>query len=175
MNGSKSRKVFLTRCMVNLAFFPAKRKLRIISSMLVVVLFGSNAHAQTGDWQAVENLKRGTRITVKARHRVPCIFKTATDDELVCKPPRLFFILGPAEARFDRQTVREVRIQRNRENDGWIGAGIGAGVGGAVGAHTGSAPRGGGAIVDALLGAFLGGMVAGAVPIFHHDKTIYRQ
>ena len=151
----------------------SNKKLRIISSVLVVLLFGSNVQAQNGDWQAVQNLKRGTRISVKARHRVICFFKTATDDELICKPPRLFF-LGRAEARFDRQSVREVRIKRNEENDGWIGAGAGAGVGAAVGVNTGT-PRGGKAIVDTLLGAFLGGMVAGVVPIFHHDKTVYKR
>jgi hypothetical protein len=88
------------------------RKPRIISSIIFVLLFGSSAQAQNGDWQAVENLKPGTRLTVKARHNILCIFQSATDDELVCKPLR-FLHLGPGESRFDRQSVREIRLEPN--------------------------------------------------------------
>ena len=184
MDRSKLRKFFRTGCKVVQALVPARHPRRIVSSMLAALLLASNAQAQTqtpasaqtqvGDWQAVESLKRGTPISVKARRHVLCLFKSATEHELVCKPPRLF-VLGAREARFDRQSVREVRIRRNRENDGWIGAGIGAGAGGVIGAGTPRTPGDATPIFDAGIGTVLGGIFASVVPIFHHDKTIYKR
>jgi len=37
--------------------------------MVVALSLGFTAQAQTGDWQAVQNLKPGTDILVKAQHR----------------------------------------------------------------------------------------------------------
>ncbi len=149
-------------------------KRRIISSMLVALLFGSRAQAQTGDWQAVQNLRPGTRIFVKAQHHILCVFEAATDSELVCKPLR-FLRLGPADSRFDRQGVREIRRAPNHAEAGWIGAGIGAGVGAAVGASTGTTPRSGSVIVLTLGGAMIGCVVGTIVLIFQRGKLIYRR
>ena len=72
MNGRKSRKVFPTLCTVVQALIPAKRKRQIASSMVVALFFGFTAQAQTADWQAVQNLKPGSYILVKAQHRCRC-------------------------------------------------------------------------------------------------------
>ncbi len=37
--------------------------------MVVALSLGFTAQAQTGDWQAVQNLKPGSYILVKAQHR----------------------------------------------------------------------------------------------------------
>ncbi len=150
------------------------RKPRIISSIIFVLLFGSSAQAQNGDWQAVENLKPGTRLTVKARHNILCIFQSATDDELVCKPLR-FLHLGPGESRFDRQSVREIRLEPNLAKHMWVGAGIGAGAGAIAGATTGSPPRGGRIIVLTLAGAAAGSILGGILSIPLRGKLIYRR
>ena len=175
MNWSKSRKVFPTACMAVQALIPAKSKRQIISSMVVALFFGFTAQAQTGDWQDVVNLKRGTRITVKTRHRTRCFFKTATDDELVCKPPRSLW-LRPAERRFDRQSVREVRLERSDEANAAVGAAIGAGAGAALGASNGNGTltRGGGALLIGSIGALSGWFFGSDFHILH-GKIIYKR
>jgi len=188
MNWSKSRKVLLTGCRVIRTFVLAKRRRQIISSMLALLLLESNAQAQTqtqtqsqtqtqtqaGDWQAVVNLKPGTRISLKAQHHILCVFQAATDDELVCKPKR-FLWLGPRESRFDRQSIREVRLERNQTKDMLIGTGIGTGAGAIAGATTGKAPRGGSLLVLTLGGSLVGSVVGGIVSIPLRGKIIYKR
>jgi len=66
MNWSKSHKVFPTLGTVVQALIPAKRKRRqIASSIIVAFFFAFTAQSQTGDWQAVQNLKPGSHILVK--------------------------------------------------------------------------------------------------------------
>src|SRR6266481_7543 len=129
MNCTKSRKVFLTGLRVVQTLAPAKRKWQIISSLLVVLFLGSNAQAGTRDWQAVKNLQPGARIIVKTQHRYPCIFVSATEDELFCDVPRHWRLGLPAGMTFSRREIREVRKLPNQAKDAWIGAGIGAGAG----------------------------------------------
>ena len=176
MNWSKSRKVFPTACMVLQALIPAKRKRQIISSMVVALFFGSTAQAQTGDWQAVENLKPGTRISVKARHRVRCIFQGATLDELTCKRSDRLFRTLSSEIVFDRQSVREVRLERSDEANAAVGAAIGAGAGAAAGASNGNGTltRGGGALLLGGIGAIVGWFFGADFHILH-GKTIYKR
>ena len=178
MNWSKSRKVFLTGCRVIQTFVPAKRKWQITSSLLVVLLLGSTAQAQTGDWRAVQNLQPGARIMVKTQHRYPCIFVSATQDELVCDVPRHRLGGLPPTMAFSRQEIREVRRAPNQAKDAWIGAGIGAGAG-AVAAGTNSRTSPGvHAFFGGLAGAGGGALVGATVPIFqvvfHGGKLIYR-
>ncbi len=151
------------------------RKLPIIPSLLVVLMFGSSAQAQTGDWQAVQNLKPGTRISVKARHRYLCSLESATEDELVCKVPEHRLSRLPPRITIPRGEVREVRLAPCQAKAAWIGAGIGAGVGAAVGASTGTGSRGAGASMGALAGALVGGVVGATVPIFRRGKIIYKR
>jgi hypothetical protein len=85
MNWNKLRRVFPTACTVVQALLPANHKRQIISSMLVVHFFGTSAKAQTGNWQAVENLQPGRPILVKAQRDYFCILEGANDDQLVCE------------------------------------------------------------------------------------------
>jgi hypothetical protein len=179
MNWTKSRKIFLTGCRVVQTFVPVKHKWQIIFSLLVVLLLGSNAQARTGDWQAVKNLQPGARIIVKTQHRHPCIFVSATEDELFCDVPRHWRLGLPAGMTFSRPEIREVRKLPNQAKDAWIGAGIGAGAG-AVIAGTGSRTYPGvNAFFGGLAGAGPGALVGAMVPIFQlafhgGGKLIYR-
>jgi hypothetical protein len=179
MNWTKSRKIFLTGCRVVQTFVPVKHKWQIIFSLLVVLLIGSNAQARTGDWQAVKNLQPGARIMVKTQHRHPCIFVSATEDELFCDVPRHWRIGLPAGMTFSRREIHEVRTMPNQAKDAWIGAGIGAGAG-AVIAGTGSRTYPGvNAFFGGLAGAGPGALVGAMVPIFQlafhgGGKLIYR-
>ena len=178
MNWPKSRKVFLTGCTVVQALVRAMRKRQIISSLLVVLFLGSNAQAQTGDWRAVQNLRPGARIMVKTQHRYPCVFISATEDELFCDAPQHGRLGLPLGMTFSRREIREVRTEPNQAKDAWIGAGIGA-VAGAVVAGTNSRTYPGfHAFVGAAGGAGAGALVGAMVPIFqvvfHGGKLIYR-
>jgi hypothetical protein len=176
MNWSKSRKVFRTACMVAQALIPAKRKRQIISTMVVALFFGFTAQAQTGDWQAIENLKPGTRISVKARHRVRCVFQRASQDELACERFDRLFRTLPSKIVFDRQSVREVRLERSNEANAAVGAAIGAGAGAAAGASSGNGTltRGGGALLLGCIGAIVGWFFGANFHILH-GKTIYKR
>jgi len=158
---------------------PAKPKWQIISSLLVVIFLGSNAQAGTRDWQAVKNLQPGARIIVKTQHRYPCIFVSATEDELFCDVPRHWRLGLPAGMTFSRREIREVRKLPNQAKDAWIGAGIGAGAG-AIMAGAGSRTYPGvNAFFGGLAGAGPGALVGAMVPIFQlvfhgGGKLIYR-
>jgi hypothetical protein len=159
MTSSKSRKIFLTARMVKMALIASSLRLRIISSLLVTVLrCGSNLRAQTGDWQAVENVKPGTRISVKTHNRVRCVFQSASQHELTCKRLHRLFRRLPCETVFDRQSVREVRLERSVEANVALGAALGAGAGAAAGASNGNGTltRGGGALLLGGIGAIVG-------------------
>ena len=177
---SKLRKVFPTPRRVVQALIPPNCKRQIISSMLVAFLFESSARAQTGDWQAVENLKTGSYILVKAQHRYQCSIESATDDKLVCeghlpRSLRLFTLI------FSRSEIREVRLlpNPNQNKDAWIGAGIGAGAGAITGASKSSVAPGANAFFGALAGAGFGALVGGSVSIFQgiaqRGKIIYKR
>jgi hypothetical protein len=180
MNLSKSRKVFPTGCRVVQALVPAKCKRQIISSIVVVLFFEFTAQAQTGDWQAVQNLKPGSRILVKAQHRYLCSMEGATDDELVCEghQPRS---LRLSTLTIPRSEIQEVRMlpQPNQAKDAWIGAAIGAGAGATAAASNSRTSRGANAFFGALAGAGFGALVGAMVPvfqvIFRHGKLIYKR
>jgi hypothetical protein len=177
MNLSKSRKVFPTGCRVVQALVPAKRSRQIISSLFVVLLLGWNAQAQTGDWQAVENLKLGTHVIVKAQHRYACSVEGTTEEQLVCevRQPRSF---RTTTLTIPRAEIHEVRTLPNQSKDAWIGAGIGAGAGAVTAASTSRTARGANAFFGALggagVGALVGGMVAVFQVIFQRGKLIYK-
>ena len=151
---------------------------RIISWVLVVLLFASSAEAQIGDWQAVQNLKSGTRILVKAKERYFCSFENASNDQLVCEVPR-HGTLGRRSVAILRSEITEVRRLPNQAKAAWIGAGVGAGAGAVLGASTSKTSRGANAFFGGVAGAGLGALVGGIVPIFqvlfHHGKVIYKR
>jgi hypothetical protein len=149
----------------------------MIHCMLALLILASSAQAQTGNWQAVENIKPGSRISVKAEHRVRCIFRYATDDELVCKRiHRGLFRSAPPEIAFDRPSVREVRLEKSDEANAAVGAAIGAGVGAAAGASNGNGTltRGGGALLLGALGAVIGWSFGSEFHVLH-GKIVYKQ
>jgi hypothetical protein len=156
---------------------------RIITWMIVVLLCGSNAPAQTGgpgaqgqagDWQAVQNLKPGKLIRVKARGQYYCHFEQATEDQLECKT--VMVIAGrPSSVTIPRGEIREVRLEHSLAKHAWVGAGIGAGVGAAVGAGTAEVSPGFGAFVGGLAGVALGAFFGSLVSVFRRGKTIYKQ
>lgn len=180
MNWSDLRKVFPTACRDILALVPIRDKRRIISSTLVVLLFGSSAQAQTGDWHAVESLKPGSYILVKAQHRYRCSVESATDDELICeghqrRSLRLFTLVIP------RSEIYEVRLSPhpNQAKDAWIGAGIGGAAGAIATGTTSRTYPGVNAFFGGLAGAAGGALVGATVPIFQvifqRGKVIYKR
>ena len=150
-------------------------RLRIIQSTIAFLLLVTNAQAQTGSWQAVEELPPGAPISVQVRLRLQCNFRYATEDELVCdfrEHPRLG--IGPMV--FRRKTVRQVRMER-AEASMLAGAAIGAGVGAAAGASVNPQrsgyTRGGSAFLLGGIGGIIGGFVGKDFP-FLHGKVVYQ-
>ena len=179
MKWSKLRKFLRTVRRLRVTLAPMSRALRIISALLAALLLLPNAQAQTRDWQAVRNLRPGTRIMVKAEHRYPCSFLSATEHELSCEVPQHWRIGLPAQMIFSRAEIREIRKEPNQAKDAWIGAGIG-GTAGAVAAGSSSRDYPGfHAFVGGLAGAGAGALVGATVPIFqvlfHGGKLIYKR
>ena len=149
-------------------------------SFVAPLLLASVAMAQQGDWQSVKNLVPGTRITVRERHpfHSMCIFQRATDEELFCE--RILRgssrVLIPPEAVYDRNKVREVRLEHSDAANAATGAAIGGGVGAAIGAsaHSTSLTRPGSALLLGTGGAIIGGFFGKDFPLTH-GKVIYRQ
>ena len=99
--------------------------------MVVALFFGFTAQAQTADWQAVQNLKPGSYILVKAQHRYRCSVELIFERHL----PRS---LRMSTLRILRSEILEVRRlpQPNQAKDAWIEAAMGAGAGATVAART---------------------------------------
>lgn len=156
------------------------RHTRIIFLVFAAVLLASTALAQTGDWQAVKNLRPGTKISVQGGHSFHnlCIFEHATDEQLVCEHilhgPRGAFI--PSERVYERKRIREVRLEHSDAANMATGAAIGGGIGAAVGASAGNGTltRGGGALLLGAGGALIGGAFGRDFPVAH-GKVIYRR
>jgi hypothetical protein len=176
---SELGKVFPTACMVVQAFIPTHRQRQIISSVLVALLFESSAHAQTGDWQAVENLRTSSYILVKTQRRYRCSVESVTEDNLICvthlpRSSRLFVLTIP------RSEIREVRLlpHPDQAEDARIGAVIGAGAGAIANASATTGPRGANALFGGLAGAGLGALIGAFVPVFQvafqRSKLIYK-
>ena len=146
--------------------------------MLAVLLFASSGQAQTGDWRAVKNLRYGSTISVEAERHVRCIFRGATDDDLVCGLIQHGLIrIGPSEITIDRRNVREVRLEHSDEDNAAAGAAIGAGVGAALGTvktRNGSLTRKGGALFIGGIGGIIGHFIGRDVHVLH-GKIIYKR
>jgi hypothetical protein len=134
---------------------------RIVAATVASLLLATSAPAQTGDWQAVEKLKPGTLIYVKAQKRHACYFKSATPDELVCNEPRLVW---HSRKKIPRAEIREVRVEPDSGKHARAGAGIGAGAGAAAGGAVG-------AVAGVPIGIVAGSMAS----IFRRGKVIYKQ
>lgn len=152
------------------------RKRQVVSSLLSAGLLLASSQAQTGDWQAVQDIPPGSEISVKTQSgSARCVFENATDTELRCERR-----LGksPRSVTFDRQGIRRVRLERPGANAA-LGPVIGTGIGGAVGvAVTKDSKDAETRVYAPLLLGILGGVVSGIImkkfsPV--HGKVVYRQ
>jgi hypothetical protein len=151
-------------------------RIRISHPLLALLLLLSRAPAQTADWHAVQLLPPGAPISVRDRHsRVRCFFQEATSDQLVCEQRIRYrsLDLGAYQTRYDRQSIREVRLERPGDS-ALVGAAIGAGAGAALGASTASSNRGTAALLVGGIGALLGGHV-GVETFIVHGPIIYKR
>ena len=145
------------------------------------LLLASTAQAQTGDWRLVQNIQVDTVISVQTQHRVKCAFLYATDTEVVCRPVHRGLAglagIGPSEFRFERQRVREVRLEHSDGHNAAVGAAIGAGAGavfGAVGRNT-VLNRGASTVVGGAFGGLAGGFLGVVLLPLRHGKVVYEK
>jgi uncharacterized protein YcfJ len=148
-----------------------------------------------GSWETVENLPRGTLITVKSAladrgtETVRCLFHAADEQELVCghyveERPGPYPVYTPANPEryvFPREQVVRVRM----ENEDWQNsqsslaeAIAGAVIGGVVGynccGRQGNSERSAGAGALSLVGALVGGTIGHVFP-FVRGRVIYEE
>jgi hypothetical protein len=158
---------------------------RSVLHLLLPLLLSAGMWAQSvppastarGNWPAVEELAPGTAISVTTRHRIQCVFREATETELVCDvsgmPMRMF---PPAPAFvFRRDLVRQVRLEHRLASVA-VGAAAGATIGAVAGANTGngSLTHQGGELVLGGIGALVGATF-GRTFCFLHGKIIYER
>jgi hypothetical protein len=148
----------------------------IPSVVASVFLLLSNSPALPGDWQAVEAIPVGSAISVKDEHRsVKCVLKRVSDKTLFCVLARRYV---PIDVEFDRQSIRQVRLEhpgRNVALGTLIGFGAGAGIGYASSRNSNDAEtRVYGPIGMAILGGLVGGLIMGRFAI-SHGKVVYRR
>jgi hypothetical protein len=153
------------------------RNKRNVTLLAASLLLASSTLAQVRSWQNVQGLPPGAPISVEAAHRISCTFDAATDEELVCEQTirSNFMLPGSYRYRFERRSVRQVRMERP-EKGALIGAGIGAAAGAALGAATwhpqSGYTHGGTTFISGALGALFGGVIGHH---FGHGEIIYGQ
>ena len=144
-----------------------------------------------GSWEIVENLPRGTLISVKSAladrstQTVRCVLHSADDTEVVCghwSQPRfasypVFQRGNPDRYVFPREQVVQVRIENEdfqTSQSTFGGALAGAVLGGIIGYNCcgSGGTRSGGAAGLSLLGALAGGTVGHLFP-FVKGRVIY--
>ena len=164
------------------------RKLRILIPVMIMVSCSASAKPAKQNpkvnWNAVEHLRAGTAISVMddQRSRLLCYFTRASGDQLICEtlPHRSGFPIPvpvPSySAVFQREEIREVRLEHNAGTNTLIGAGIGAGLGAAFVARLdrGAGPKGGVIAFGSLVGALIGATAGHDAPLFHR-KVVYRR
>ncbi len=150
---------------------------RLITCTLAVCFLGECAAAQSAGWPAVQKIAPGTPISVKTHLRILCVFVEATADTLVCDVHRGGVIrTGRSTFTFNRNEVREVRLEHSDERNAAVGAVIGGSAGAALGASktNGTLTRGGAALLLGGIGAIIGGGFGRDFPIFH-GEVVYRK
>jgi hypothetical protein len=132
-------------------------------------------NGQTNDWRSVERIVPGTPISVLERGRRGCDLVQVTDSELSCDQ----HIGGDwRRIRFQRDRVREVRLEEPQHNKMLLGTVAGAAVGGLIGFAAGgqsSDPetRGYARVYGIPIGAVVGGLIGHAIHL--HGPVVYRQ
>jgi len=145
---------------------------RIASLYLAALFLTSSAIAQTGDWQAVQNLPGGTPLKVKLKHGHTfghCEFMGATDDMLRCEFPGLRY----RSAHYRRSNIKGIYLVHNARA---IGFGVGAVSGVIIGAAATPGPAAGRELFAVIDGTLLGGVgffIGSAVDPFFHGKAVY--
>jgi hypothetical protein len=142
--------------------------------LLLLLLFASAARAQSSDWRVVQNLRPGTRITVKTQKSYACEVEQATEDKLVCHHPSRF---SRRTRTFQKSEIREVRLAVDMKQYAATGAAIGAAVGAIAGASIPTnveQTRPLTAIATGFVGAGVGHITGGAIAIVKKGKVIYR-
>ncbi len=147
---------------------------RIIPFLLAPLLIVSSAMSQTGDWEAVQALRSGTKIKVTLKHGPTfghCFFDGASDDRLVCSSHG-----GLLSRRkiYPRDDIKAVYLTHSGPA---IGFGVGAGAGAVIGASRNPIPglgRGGTALVEAGLLGGLGAFFGMVLDPFFHGRAVYR-
>jgi hypothetical protein len=142
--------------------------------LLALLLTSSNLQARTGTWDDVRDLPRGASISVESERPLHCNFEMATKDKLMCSFINPFASRNPQILTFQRQDVKEVRLDSEIYPNPAKGALIGAGVGAAIGAAGVSNSRGGGAIIFGGIGALIGAFIARNHSI-HRHHTVYKR
>src|SRR6266852_1991820 len=150
------------------------RYTRIIPFLLAPLLIASSAMSQTGDWEAVQGLRSGTKIKVTLKNRPTfghCFMDGASDDQLFCSSGR-----WPLSRRkvYLRDDIKAVYLTHNGPA---IGLGVGAGAGAIIGSTGDPVPglgRGGTALLDAGLLGGLGAFFGLVLDPFFHCRVVYR-
>lgn len=141
--------------------------MRILPLFPVLLMTALPIPAQNHDWGAVQNLRPGTRITVRHAFHVGCELVRVTDQELTCDRQ-----VADQDRRvtFRRNRIREVRLERTEQNHWVRGATAGAAAGGLLGwiALVRSSDPETLLVVPYLIvgGAFAGGMIGAN----HHPR-----
>src|ERR1700675_2193321 len=144
---------------------------KIIPFLFAPLLLASRAMSQTGDWQAVQALRSGTKIKVTLKNGPTfghCFFDGASDDQLFCTSR------GGLLSRRKVYLRDEIEAVYLTHNGPAIGLAVGAGAGAAIGAtgsnccHAANALLGAGAL--GVVG-WLSGTVADP---FFHGRAVYR-
>jgi hypothetical protein len=88
-------------------------------AIAIVILASVGGHAQTSDWKVVQQIPAGSRLSIAAFPSVisDCIFQSATQEKLWCKPAR------PSKPKeFDRRNVWQISLhgrRRPRSSAAW--------------------------------------------------------
>jgi len=141
---------------------------RVTYWIVSAILFLLNCQAQTGDWQAVQDIPPGSLISVKTQFGSKrCAFQIAGDTELYCDV-----------VTFHRQSIRRVRLEHPNASavlGAVVGTGIGIGVGVAVTNNSRDAET---RVYDPAAYGILGGIVLGMImhriPVVH-GKVVYQR
>src|SRR4029077_2357365 len=142
--------------------------------LLAPLLIASSAMSQTGDWQAVQALRSGTKIKVTLKNRPTfghCFLDGASDDQLFCTSRG--GLLSQRKV-YLRDEIEAVYLTHNGPA---IALAVGAGAGAAIGAAGNTGPwlgRCGTALLDAGLLGGLGAFFGMALDPFFHGRVVYR-
>ena len=155
------------------------RNLRIIHILFGLPIFISAPYlkAQTGDWQAVENIPLGTKITVAVKHHLTighCFLSEVSDEGLSCEGDGPRWLPLPA-IHYRRRDIRAVYLGRHTvETAVLIGAGVGVIWGIARPALSGPGGRPVSAILDGAVFAGVGWFVGSILDLFIRGRLVYR-